>query len=154
MDRQHRRTECRGRRDVPSSCGNAGNGVAGQEASREAISGVYVICFEEPIAHARHYCGASDDVVFRLLAHRAGRGSALTRRAVLNNIGMRIGRVLRSQDPWSAERQLKAAKDSSRFCLGCCGAWRKWPNGMLLPDTCFEDVSFQVYTQLKELSEC
>lgn len=46
---------------------------------------LYLYHFDEPLAHASHYLGSTDNVLARLQRHRAGHGARLTQ--VLTELG-------------------------------------------------------------------
>ena len=79
---------------------------------------IYLIHFDRPLHHARHYLGycADGTLEVRLIRHRAGRGARLL--AVLRelNIGWRVVRVLEGDRRF--ERRLKATS-STRLCPVC-----------------------------------
>ena len=79
---------------------------------------VYLIHFDRPLHHARHYLGycADGTLEVRLIRHRAGRGARLL--AVLRelNIGWRVVRVFEGDRRF--ERRLKA-RGSPRLCPVC-----------------------------------
>ena len=79
---------------------------------------IYLIHFDRPLHHARHYLGYCADGTLEvwLIRHRAGRGARLL--AVLRelNIGWRVVRVFDGDR--SFERRLKA-KSSVRLCPVC-----------------------------------
>ncbi len=54
---------------------------------------IYLIHFDQPYKHARHYVGSADDVQARLHQHRAGAGARLTQVAVSAGIGLVLARV-------------------------------------------------------------
>jgi hypothetical protein len=78
---------------------------------------IYLIHFDRPLHHARHYLGycADGTLEVRLIRHRAGRGARLL--AVLRelNIGWRVVRVLEGDR--KVERRLKGT--SVRLCPVC-----------------------------------
>jgi hypothetical protein len=80
---------------------------------------IYLIHFDRPLHHARHYLGycADGTLEVRLIRHRAGRGARLL--AVLRelNIGWRVVRVLEGDRHF--ERRLKKGKGSTRLCPVC-----------------------------------
>lgn len=88
---------------------------------------VYLICFDTPFHHARHYLGSADDVNERLRLHRAGQGARLLYHVALAGIQFDVvrtwdgGRVL--------ERQLKQRKCGPLLCPRCrraALARRRW----------------------------
>jgi hypothetical protein len=78
---------------------------------------IYLIHFDRPLHHARHYLGycADGTLEVRLIRHRAGRGARLL--AVLRelNIGWRVVRVFEGDR--KVERRLKGG--SVRLCPVC-----------------------------------
>ena len=79
---------------------------------------VYLIHFDRPLHHAKHYLGycADGTLEVRLIRHRAGRGARLL--AVLRelNIGWRVVRVFEGDRRF--ERRLKKG-GSCRLCPVC-----------------------------------
>jgi hypothetical protein len=79
---------------------------------------VYLIHFDRPLHHARHYLGycADGTLEVRLIRHRAGRGARLL--AVLRelNIGWRVVRVFEGDRKY--ERRLKSGS-RVRLCPVC-----------------------------------
>lgn len=77
---------------------------------------VYLLHFDQPVAHARHYLGWAQDLDARLAAHRKAPGPALLRAATEAGVGWRLARV------WPGdryrERQLKA-RGHTRKCPIC-----------------------------------
>lgn len=85
---------------------------------------VYLLHFDTPYKHAKHYLGWTSDLDSRLAAHRAGTGARLM--AVLHDAG--IGWTLaRTWQPAtrSRERQIKAQGGASRCCPMCGHTARK-----------------------------
>lgn len=79
---------------------------------------VYLLHFDRPYGHARHYCGWTEDLESRLAAHAAGRGARLI--TVINQAG--IGWTLARTWPnvtRSVERGLKNQGGASRRCPLC-----------------------------------
>ena len=87
---------------------------------------VYLICFDRPYHHARHYIGYCDDkeesLKDRIARHKKGDGANILR--VVSQAGIDF-RVVRT---WSGdrklERQLKNRKKSRELCP-CCSGERK-----------------------------
>jgi predicted GIY-YIG superfamily endonuclease len=80
---------------------------------------VYLIHFEKPYKHARHYLGWSDQLAFRLAHHKSGTGANLLR--VVNEAGIKWAMVR----VWPGgsrvdERKLKN-HSSTRHCPVCQG---------------------------------
>jgi hypothetical protein len=78
---------------------------------------VYLLHFDVPYRHARHYLGWARDVEARLAEHAAGRGARLT--AVVSGAG--IGWVLARTWPGGRvlERSLKRHHHAPRLCPLC-----------------------------------
>lgn len=82
---------------------------------------VYLLHFDRPYRHARHYIGWTPDgsgfLAARLAAHRAGNGANLIRVITAAGIGFELART------WSGgrvrERQLKRMGGASRRCPMC-----------------------------------
>ena len=80
--------------------------------------GVYLIHFERPYKHARHYMGYADDIHNRLVAHGEGRGARLME--VIRDAGIpwRLARVWEGKGRvW--ERKLKNRKHAPALCPVC-----------------------------------
>lgn len=86
--------------------------------SRTNIPGtVYLLHFDRPYRHARHYTGWTEDLPARSADHRAGRGARLLEVLRDNGIGFELART------WDGtrrrERQLKQEGGASRRCPMC-----------------------------------
>lgn len=83
---------------------------------------VYLLHFERPIAHARHYLGSTSRLEQRLAEHRAGMSKAGRLPQVFAEHG--IGFVLARTWPGGRirERQLKRQGGHSRKCPVCIAA--------------------------------
>lgn len=78
---------------------------------------VYVIHFDVPYRHARHYTGWARDLEARRAAHRAGRGARLLEVLARAGIGWTLARTWDGSR--SRERQLKRQGGASRRCPIC-----------------------------------
>ena len=80
---------------------------------------VYLIHFNSPYKHSKHYLGFTTNLAERIADHRAGVGSRLLQ--VVNNAGI-SWKVART---WSGnrrlERQLKRRKEAPALCPLCAG---------------------------------
>ncbi|MEV6100668.1 hypothetical protein [Nocardia sp. NPDC051981] len=86
--------------------------------SRRAPQGtVYLLHFERPYRHARHYTGWTSDLDHRLAEHRAGRGARLLEVLRNNGIGWELARTW--DGTRARERQLKREGGASRRCPKC-----------------------------------
>ncbi len=78
---------------------------------------VYLLHFDRPYRHARHYCGWTSDLPARLAAHRDGRGARLVEVITSAGIGFTVART------WAGnrhrERALKRQGGLSRCCPLC-----------------------------------
>lgn len=80
---------------------------------------IYLLHFDRPYKHARHYLGwtPDDQLDARLAAHDAGRGARLTEVVGAAGIGWELART------WpggrARERQLKRQGGASRLCPLC-----------------------------------
>jgi len=79
---------------------------------------VYLIHFDHPYQHARHYIGYSDDVDLRLERHRNGRGSPLLRSVAAAGIGFSLVRLWPNVSR-DFERRLKKRKKARLLCPVC-----------------------------------
>jgi predicted GIY-YIG superfamily endonuclease len=78
---------------------------------------VYLLHFDRPFGHARHYTGWTTDLVARLAEHAAGRGARLLAVVTEAGIGWQLART------WcgtrNTERALKRQGGASRRCPLC-----------------------------------
>lgn len=81
---------------------------------------VYLIHFDQPYYHARHYLGTTSDLNYRLRQHQAGVSSGGAR---LMEVIIEAGITWRVAATWvggyALERQLKVRSNSGRFCPVC-----------------------------------
>lgn len=79
---------------------------------------VYLIHFDRPLGHARHYVGWTEDLVERIRQHDRGNGARLM--AAVTEAGIRWN-VVRTWDDVDRhfERRLKRQKNTHRFCPIC-----------------------------------
>jgi hypothetical protein len=78
---------------------------------------IYLLHFDEPFGHARHYLGWAKTLEHRLAVHGKAHGSALMRAVAAAGIGWRLART------WPGdrhrERQLKNQGSRARLCPIC-----------------------------------
>ena len=78
---------------------------------------VYLLHFDRPYKHARHYTGSTDNLPARLRAHQRGQGARLLAVVAAAGIGWTLART------WPGgrdrERQLKRQGGASRHCPLC-----------------------------------
>ena len=80
---------------------------------------IYILHFDEPYHHARHYVGycGENKLEERLARHRAGQGSRLVYAIELAGIDFTV--ALTHEGDRTFERRLKNAKNTPRFCPLC-----------------------------------
>lgn len=83
---------------------------------------VYLICFDRPYQHARHYLGWAKSVDARLAHHRRGTGANLIRVIQAAGIGWQCVRVWPDGDR-AFERKLKTQSRSAQLCPRCNAAY-------------------------------
>jgi predicted GIY-YIG superfamily endonuclease len=82
------------------------------------VTGVYLLHFDRPYQHARHYTGYAKDIDARLAAHAAGRGARLMEVVQQAGITWRLARVWPEADR-AKERRLKNSGSATRYCPIC-----------------------------------
>jgi predicted GIY-YIG superfamily endonuclease len=78
---------------------------------------VYLLHFDRPYKHARHYCGWTADLTSRLAAQAAGRGARLVEVITVAGIGFTLARTWPGDR--DRERQIKRQGGLSRCCPLC-----------------------------------
>lgn len=78
---------------------------------------VYLLHFDRPYRHARHYCGWTTDLSARLAAHADGRGARLIDVITAAGIGYQLARTWPGSR--TRERQIKRQGGLSRCCPLC-----------------------------------
>jgi len=78
---------------------------------------IYLLHFDPPVGHARHYIGWAKDAEARLREHKAGRGGRLP--AVAAERGHTITIVRTWQGDRAMERKLKRRHEAPRMCPVC-----------------------------------
>lgn len=78
---------------------------------------VYLIHFNEPLAHAQHYMGWTTNLKARLAAHAKGNGARLMEVISQKGITWRLARTWRGGR--DLERRLKAQHHGPRLCPIC-----------------------------------
>lgn len=80
---------------------------------------VYLLHFDKPLHHARHYVGYVEyDLEQRIEHHLAGRGARLVAAVVAAGIDVQLARVWPGANR-TFERRLKRWHGSARFCPLC-----------------------------------
>ena len=78
---------------------------------------IYLIHFDSPYRHARHYMGFTTNLTDRIERHRAGNGSRLMSVITEAGIGWRVVRTWRGDR--NLERRMKRSGGLSRCCPIC-----------------------------------
>ena len=90
-----------------------------RDARRHGV--IYLVCFDQPYEHARHYLGfcemATGRVERRMVEHMIGRGSNLLRVVSAAGISWRLTRLWLGTR--ADERRLKNNGSSVRYCPRC-----------------------------------
>ena len=81
---------------------------------------VYLIHFNRPLKHARHYLGWTSNLRKRLNAHEDGTGSVLLRALAERGIGWKLVRTWDNAG-LDVERKLKKQGSRARLCPLCQG---------------------------------
>jgi predicted GIY-YIG superfamily endonuclease len=82
------------------------------------VEGVYIIHFLEPLKHAYHYIGWSNDIDGRMKKHREGDGARIV--SAVNDAGIKwiISRIYEGKDR-QFEKKLKSQKSAKGLCPIC-----------------------------------
>lgn len=91
----------------------------GKRSRRPVV--VYLICFDRPLRHARHYLGSAADLDARLEAHRKGTGAKLMAAVMRAGIGWRVVRTWEAADGRAEEKRLKKWENNRKLCPVCMG---------------------------------
>lgn len=86
-------------------------------ASAGPVGTVYLLHFERPYRHARHYSGWTADLLDRLWQHARGHGARLMTVVWEAGIGFTLVRVC--EGTRDTERSIKNAGGAVRFCPMC-----------------------------------
>lgn len=78
---------------------------------------IYLIHFDIPLAHARHYIGATQNLEMRLIAHARGYGAALMEVLHQLDIGWEVSMIWTT--PVKYEKYLKKQKNAPKYCPLC-----------------------------------
>lgn len=80
---------------------------------------VYLLHFNRPYKHAKHYLGSTRNLDQRISEHLNGHGARLLEVLVLNNISFQLVRTWKGDK--KLERKLKNMKCSPKLCPICNG---------------------------------
>ena len=78
---------------------------------------IYLLHFDTPYKHAKHYTGIAKDLEARLAEHASGQGARLTQVVREQGIAWRVARTWKGDR--RRERQLKKQGGASRHCPLC-----------------------------------
>jgi predicted GIY-YIG superfamily endonuclease len=78
---------------------------------------VYMLHFDAPYGHARHYTGWTRDLDARLADHAAGRGARLIAVITAAGIGFTVARTVPGDR--TLERAIKRDGGATRYCPVC-----------------------------------
>lgn len=84
----------------------------------------YLLHFEKPYKHARHYLGWTNDLESRMNAHLEGTGARLLEVITENGIGFSLVRTW-PDTTLNDERKLKSMKKNVKLCPLCTPRERK-----------------------------
>ena len=80
-------------------------------------SKVYLIHFDKPLHHARHYLGFSEDLLGRIQKHRNGQSAEFMRAIAKEQISWHVSRIWDGDRTF--ERMLKDQHNASHLCPTC-----------------------------------
>ncbi len=83
---------------------------------------VYLLHFDKPYRHARHYLGSTNDLDGRLARHREGNGARLIQVVTEAGIGFSLAKLWVFDTEKEArvfERGMKKRKNTPQFCPLC-----------------------------------
>lgn len=80
---------------------------------------VYLLCFSEPLHHARHYLGWTNDLAARLRCHAKGDRKKCVLTHVIATKGITFKLVRTWRGPISEEKRLKRRKNNAKLCPAC-----------------------------------
>jgi predicted GIY-YIG superfamily endonuclease len=78
---------------------------------------IYMLHFDQPYRHARHYVGWTEDLMDRLDRHAEGRGARLI--AVIWHAGIGFTLIRVCEGTRRRERAIKNDGGATRFCPAC-----------------------------------
>lgn len=79
---------------------------------------VYILHFDVPYKHAKHYTGYAENLKGRLAHHANGTGARLTQVVRNAGIGWKLARVWEGADR-NFERRIKRRKEAPQLCPIC-----------------------------------
>ena len=99
--------------------------------TRQPLGVIYLLHFDQPYQHARHYTGWTEDLLDRLDTHATGHGARLI--AVITHAGIGFTLVRIREGTRRTERAIKHAGGQVRYCPACTphprnGRWGPLPD--------------------------
>ena len=85
--------------------------------TRQQPGVIYLLHFDQPYRHAKHYTGWTEDLLDRLDRHAAGRGARLVEVIWQAGIGFSLVRVC--EGTRRRERAIKNDGGAARYCPAC-----------------------------------
>jgi predicted GIY-YIG superfamily endonuclease len=85
--------------------------------TRQPPGVIYLLHFDRPYKHAKHYTGWTEDLLDRLDRHAAGRGARLVEVIWQAGIGFTLVRLC--EGTRRTERAIKNDGGASRYCPAC-----------------------------------
>lgn len=79
----------------------------------------YLLHFDEPYKHARHYLGGTTCLAKRIAHHRNGTGARLTRAVAKAGIHITVARTWKGG--FAKEKELRRGRNNKRLCPICKG---------------------------------
>lgn len=87
------------------------------------VTGVYLLHFDNPFSHARHYTGMAKNIRKRVNKHADGKSGVGLMNAIKKaNIGFQLARIWECDDikqAYMLEHKLKRAGGKSKYCPLC-----------------------------------
>ena len=101
-----------------------------KRASHGPLGTVYLLHFDQPYQHARHYTGFTEDLLERLEKHARGHGARLMN--VISHTGIGFVLVRTCEGTRDTERAIKNMGGAVRYCPACTphprnGRWGPLP---------------------------
>jgi len=95
--------------------------MTSEKKRRKNVKGtIYLLHFDKPYKHARHYIGWTENLPERMEKHVTGQGSRLIQVITDAGIGFKIARVWYNVDRYF-ERRIKNHGHTKKLCSCCCG---------------------------------
>lgn len=96
---------------------------------------LYLLHFDIPLKHARHYAGATTNLEQRLEEHASGKGAAILRHLLQIGTGWKLAKLWTTEKslPFEIERAMKSQKNGPRYCPLCGHVDRTIPGAISYP---------------------